>query len=294
MGGTVYIMPRFDPEEALRIMERARITSSFLVPTMLNRIMKLPKEMLAKHDVSSIRVITTGASPCPQALKEQVIAYFGSHCLYESYGSTEVGLVSRMLPADHLKKPGSCGRLLDGVEVKIVDDDCKLVPQGGTGEIYVKTPTMIARYLNQGAPDELKDGFFASGDVGRFDDDGYLYILDRKKDMIIVGGVNIYPAEIEAALREHPAVLDAAVFGIPHPEWGEEVKAVVELIEGHKLVEGQPLTQDALLDFVRDKLAGYKRPRTIDFVAELPRNPAGKLLKAQMRAPYWQASDKAI
>jgi long-chain acyl-CoA synthetase len=208
--------------------------------------------------------------------------------LYESYGSTEVGLVSRMLPGDHLKKPGSCGRLLEGVEVKIVDPDGKPVAQGQIGEIEVKTPLMIARYLNQGAPDELKDGFFATGDVGRFDEDGYLYILDRKKDMIIAGGVNIYPAEIEAALREHPAVLDAAVFGIPHPEWGEEVKGAVELIEG------RALTQEALLDFVRDKLAGYKRPRTIDFVAELPRNPAGKILKAQMRAPYWQASGKAI
>ncbi|MFI5308388.1 MAG: class I adenylate-forming enzyme family protein, partial [Polyangiales bacterium] len=260
----------------------------FLVPTMLNRIVNLPPQVLAAHDVSSIRIITTGASPCPQSVKEKVIAYFGDHCLFESYGSTEVGLVTRMLPQDHLCKPGSCGQLLDGVELKLLDDEGHEVSPGAVGEIYVKTPSMIERYLNQGAPDELRDGFFATGDVGRLDEDGYLYILDRKKDMIIAGGVNIYPAEIENALREHPAVLDAAVFGIPHAELGEQVKAVIECKDGCTVSEPD------LLAFVADKLAAYKRPRSIEVVREIPRNPAGKPLKAAMRAPYWQGTGKAI
>jgi long-chain acyl-CoA synthetase len=287
-GGCVYIMPRFDAEEALRIIAREKITMTFLVPTMLNRIVNLPKRVLAAHDVSSIRIITTGASPCPQSVKEKVIEHFGNHCLHESYGSTEVGLVSRMLPHDHLRKPGSCGRLLDNVGVRLVDAEGREVAPGALGEIYVKTPLMIARYLNQGAPDELVEGYFATGDVGRFDEDGFLYILDRKKDMIIAGGVNIYPAEIESALREHPDVLDAAVFGIPHPQWGEEVKAVIECIDG------RTLSAQELLLFVADKLAGYKCPRSIDFVTEIPRNAAGKPLKAQMRAPYWEATGRAV
>jgi long-chain acyl-CoA synthetase len=174
------------------------------------------------------------------------------------------------------------------VQVRLVDDAGREVAQGELGEILVKTDAMIERYLNEGTPSELSDGFFATGDVGRFDADGFLYIVDRKKDMIIAGGVNIYPAEIEAALREHPAVLDAAVFGIPHPEWGEQVKAVIECVDGRSVSEPE------LLAFVSDKLAGYKRPRSIELVAEIPRNQAGKPLKAQMRAPYWAATGKVI
>jgi long-chain acyl-CoA synthetase len=193
-----------------------------------------------------------------------------------------------MLPSDHLKKPNSCGRVLDGVQVRIVDEQGGDLPQGATGEIWVKTPVMIERYLNEAPPKELIDGFFATGDVGRFDEDGYLYVLDRKKDMIIAGGVNIYPAEIENALRKHPAVLDAAVFGVPHPEWGEEVKAVIECVEGRSVSEAE------LIGFVASELAGYKRPRSIGVVAELPRNPAGKVLKGQLRAPYWAGTGKTI
>jgi long-chain acyl-CoA synthetase len=287
-GGCVYLMPRFDAEQALRIIDREKITTSFLVPTMLNRIVSLPDEVLDRYDLSSIQLLTTGASPCPQAVKEKVIARFGAHCLFESYGSTEVGLVSRMLPGDHLRKPGSCGRLLEGVEVRLVDERGEQVAPGELGEIQVRTPNMIERYLNEGVPDALVDGFFATGDVGRFDDDGYLYIVDRKKDMIIAGGVNIYPAEIESALREHPDVLDAAAFGIPHADLGEQVKAVVEC------VRGSSVTQEQLLDFVEDRLAPYKRPRSIEVLAEIPRNPTGKVLKAELRAPYWRGRERAI
>jgi long-chain acyl-CoA synthetase len=147
---------------------------------------------------------------------------------------------------------------------------------------------MIAHYLNRGAPSELSGGYFATGDIGRFDQDGYLFILDRKKDMIIAGGVNIYPAEIEEALRRHPAVLDAAVFGVPHADLGETVQAVVERVDGRRVSESE------LLAFVSDRLAPYKRPRSIEFVAEIPRNAAGKVLKAQLRAPFWQSTGKVI
>ena len=289
IGGTVFIMPRFDPEEALRIIDREKITMTFLVPTMLARIVSLPPETLARYDVSSIQVIPTGASPCPHVVKQKVIAYFGDHCLIESYGSTELGIIARVAPHEHLAKPGSCGKLLEGVEVRIVGDDGREVLRGDSGELWVKTPAMIERYLNEGRPADLKDdGFFATGDVGRFDEDGYLYILDRKKDMIIAGGVNIYPAEIENALRAHPAVLDAAAFGIPHAELGEEVKAVVEL------VPGQSATEAELLAFVVGELAAYKRPRSIDVIAEIPRNQTGKVLKTQLRAPYWAAAGRVI
>jgi long-chain acyl-CoA synthetase len=288
IGGCVHIMPRFDAKEALRIIDREKITTTFCVPTMLNRIVSLPPELLAAHDVSSIRVITTGASPCPQSVKEQVIAYFGPHCLVESYGTTEVGIIARMRPEDHLRKPGACGRVIEQVEVQIRDAAGNVLPRGEVGEIYVRTPYMIARYLNEGAPRELIEGYFATGDVGRFDADDFLYVVDRKKDMIIAGGVNIYPAEIEDALRKHPAVFDAAAFGVPHADLGEEVRAVVECVESANVSEAE------LLAFVADQLAAYKRPRAIDFVREIPRNPAGKILKRQLREPYWANSEKRI
>jgi long-chain acyl-CoA synthetase len=193
-----------------------------------------------------------------------------------------------MRPEDHKAKPGSCGRLLEGVEIRIVDPGGAEVSQGEVGEIRVRTPFMIQRYLNRGAPDELVDGYFATGDVGRIDADGFLYILDRKKDMIIAGGVNIYPAEVESVLRKHSSVFDAAAFGVPNVEWGEEVRAVVEC------APGRTVSEEELLAFVSTDLAGYKRPRRIDFVEELPRNAAGKVLKAELRAPHWKSSGRLI
>jgi long-chain acyl-CoA synthetase len=290
IGGCVYIMPRFDARETLETIARERITFTFLVPTMLNRIMNLPKDVLDANDVSSIRKITTGASPCPHSTKERVIAYFGAHCLVESYGTTEVGIIARMQPEDHLVKPGACGRVIEGVDVKIRDSDGRDLPRDEPGEICVRTPYMIERYLNEAPPRELVDGYFATGDIGRFDHDGFLYVVDRKKDMIIAGGVNIYPAEIEEALRQHPAVLDAAAFGVPHPDLGEQVKAVVECVEG----ERGRVNEAELLAFLADRLAAYKRPRWIEVVAEIPRNPAGKVLKRQLREPYWANAGKPI
>jgi long-chain acyl-CoA synthetase len=288
-GGTVYLLRKFDAEEALRWIARHRITVSFMVPTMLNRIVSLPEEVRARHDVSSMRIIATGASVCPAELKRKVTAYFGP-CLYESYGSTETGLVTVSTPEDHERRPDSCGRLLEGVDVRIVDDDGRVLPRGAVGQIFIKSPMTIGAYVGETALDKdvAQDGYFTAGDVGRLDDDGFLYILDRKNDMIISGGVNIYPAEVEMVLRDHPAVLDAAVFGIPNPDWGEEVKAVCEPLPGRQVGARE------LLAFASDRLAGFKRPRTIDFVQELPRNAAGKVLKGELRAPYWAGSGRAI
>jgi long-chain acyl-CoA synthetase len=288
-GGTVYVLPTFDAEESLRWIARHRITVSFMVPTMLNRIMSLSEDVRARYDVSSMRVISLGASVCPVELKRRTTAYFGP-CLYESYGSTETGLITILTPADQELHIDSCGRLLDGVDVRIVDDDGRVLPRGAVGQIFIRSPLTIRAYLGESAlgPDVAQDGYFTAGDVGRLDEEGFLYILDRKKDMIISGGVNLYPAEIETALREHPSVLDAAVFGIPNADWGEEVKAVCELIPGRQV------SAPELLAFVAERLADFKRPRTIEFVEELPRNSAGKVLKRELRAPHWASAGRAI
>jgi long-chain acyl-CoA synthetase len=287
-GGCVYIMPRFDAEEALRIISREKITTTFLVPTMLNRIVSLPAEVRARYDVSSIRVITTGASRCPQSIKEKVIEYFGGHCLYESYGSTEVGLVSRMRPEDHLRKPGSCGRLLPNVELKLVGPDGREVPEGELGEICVRTPVMIESYLNRGAPDELADGFFATGDVGRLDEDGFLYIVDRKKDMIVSGGFNIFPREVEDVLSQHADVAMVAVVGIPDDKWGEAVTAVVVAREG-----ARP-DADELINLVKARKGSAHAPKHIKFVTELPMTGVGKVDKKVLKAGFWAGRDRMV
>ena len=288
-GGTVYVLRKFDAEESLRWISQHRITVSFMVPTMLNRIVNLPEEVRARYDMSSIRIITTGASVCPAELKRKVSAYFGQ-CLYESYGSTETGLITLSTPADQERHPDSCGRLLDGIDVRVLDDEGRVLAPGLVGQIFVKSPMTIAAYVGESSldGDVARDGYFTAGDVGRLDQDGYLYIVDRKKDMIISGGVNIYPAEVETALREHPAVFDAAVFGIPNPDWGEEVKAVCEPVPGSRVAASE------LLAFVSQRLADYKRPRSIEFVPELPRNAAGKVLKNELRAPHWAGHGRVI
>jgi long-chain acyl-CoA synthetase len=288
-AGSVYLMRRFDPEEALKLIERHKVTVTFLVPTMLNRIVNLPPEVLSQYDVSSLRIITTGASVCPPDLKLKVTAAFGP-CLYESYGSTETGLVTMFTPPDIASHPASCGRLLDGVTVRVVDDHGNELPSGEIGTIYIRNGLTIRSYLGEDkpGPDFTSDGFFTAGDVGRLDPDGYLYILDRKKDMIIAGGINIYPAEIEAALRQHPAVLDVAAFGVPHTDLGEQVYVAVERVPGHTIDERE------LAAFAAERLAKYKLPRVIAFVDELPRNTAGKVLKRDLRAPYWAGTGRVI
>src|SRR5207248_2368522 len=228
------------------------------------------------------------AAPCPFSLKQRAIEYFGP-CLWEFYGATETGVNMVLRPEDQLRKPGSCGRALDGVDVRLLDESGADVPTGSPGEIWVRTSS-LAEYYNrrEATAASMRDGFFSVGDIAYRDDEGYYYICDRKVDMIISGGVNIYPAEIEAALHAHPAVMDAAVIGVPDDEWGESVKAIVQLRSG------MVPSADELAEVLASRLAGYKKPRSYDFVDELPRDAAGKLLKRKLREPYWAGAGRSI
>jgi long-chain acyl-CoA synthetase len=241
--------------------------------------------------VSSIQHLSVGAAPVPYSLKEWVFGYFGENCLTEGYGATEVGMITRLNADMQRKKPGSSGAPYKHVHIEVRDAHGNVLGPNHTGEIWIRTPTTIGRYLNGKELDRetLDDlGFFRVGDVGHVDDDDYLFITDRAKDLIISGGVNLYPAEIEAAIIKHPAIQDVAVIGIPDDEFGEQVKAFCELKPGHTL------TSEALQSFLTDHLASYKRPKTIDFVAELPRNTMGKLLKRELREPYWKDRERRV
>jgi long-chain acyl-CoA synthetase len=289
-GGTVYLLDRFDPVRALEIIERRRITHWTTVPTMLQQIRMLPAEVLGSVDVSSVRVIALGSAPSSAELRDWVRDYFGD-CLYEGYGAAEVGMVTYMRPRWRAAKPGSCGRPRRHVSVRILGPDGTPVPPGQEGEIYVRTPVTISSYVNQaalGADTLSEDGHFRTGDYGKLDEDGFLYITGRVKDMIIAGGVNIFPAEIELALADHPDVVEAAVFGVPEETFGEQVMAVCETRPG------STVRAEELLTFIARRLAPFKRPRIIELVDELPRNAMNKVVKAELRQPFWEGRAGAI
>ncbi|HUP36563.1 MAG TPA: AMP-binding protein [Candidatus Limnocylindria bacterium] len=283
VGGTVVIMPKFDPEQALAQIERHRCTSTFMAPTLLKRIVDLPAAARGRYDVSSMRAIIMAAAPCPMSVKESVVAHFGP-TLYEFYGSSELGVNTVLRPEDVLRKPGSCGRAAPGREIALLDDDGRPVPTGEPGELYVRRfPGILDEYYRDPeATEKMRRGdWYTVGDVAYVDADGFYYICDRKRDMIISAGVNIYPAEIEDVLHRHPEVLDAAVFGVPDDEWGERVHAAVHVRPG------QHLTAEEITAFCREHMAGYKVPREVSFHDVFPRDAAGKLLKRQLREPYW-------
>jgi len=289
-GNLMVLLRRFDPEQTLRLIDQHKVTFWTGVPTMYKRLAGLPEETIANYDLSSVRALGVGAAPVPYSLKEWIIAHFGE-VLSEGYGATETGMMTALSPEMQKKKPGSSGLPHTHVHISIRDGDGHELPAGEEGEIWVKTPVVIRQYLN-GKPlgnDTLDEkGFFRTGDVGKLDKDGYLFITDRAKDMIVSGGVNIYPAEIEAAILTHPAVQDVAVIGIPDDEFGEQVKAFCELKPGRGAGASE------LLAHCRDTLASYKRPRTIDIVNELPRNTMGKLLKRELRDPYWKNRERKV
>ena len=289
-GNLMVLLRRFDPVAVLETIARHRISFWTGVPTMYKRLAGLPPEVFARHSVASIRTLGVGAAPVPPDLKDWIVDHFGP-CLNEAYGSTEVGLATYLTPEMQARKPGSSGVPHRHVHLRIRDPDGHDLPPGETGEIWIKTPVTIHNYLNAdrlGEDTIDADGFFRTGDVGRLDADGFLFITDRAKDMIIAGGVNIYPAEVEAALLKHAAVQDAAVIGIPDDEFGEQVKAFVEL------KPGQAATAPDILSAVSGHLASYKRPRSLEIVAELPRNTMGKLLKRELRAPYWANRERKV
>ena len=283
VGATVVIMPRFDPEQALAQIARHRCSSTFMAPTLLKRIVDLPAAVRARYDVSSMRAIIMAAAPCPMSVKEAVVDHFGP-ALYEFYGSSELGVNTILRPEDVLRKPGSCGRAAPGKEIALLDDDGRPVSVGAPGELYVRRcPGLLDEYYRDPeATARMRRGeWYTVGDVAYVDADGFYYICDRKRDMIISAGVNIYPAEIEDVLHRHPKVLDAAVFGVPDDEWGERVHAALHVRPG------QTLTPEEITAFCREHMAGYKVPREISFHDVFPRDAAGKLLKRQLREPYW-------
>jgi fatty-acyl-CoA synthase/long-chain acyl-CoA synthetase len=287
-AATTVIMPAFDPEEALALIERHEVTTTFMAPTLLRRIMDLPEEVRARYDVSSMRALILGAAPCPFSLKQEAVAYFGE-VLWEFYGATETGVNLVLRPEDQLRKPGSAGQAGAGQEVRVLDDDGNPVPDYEPGELWIRNG-VLAEYHNQPAAtaSSMREGFFSVGDIAYRDSEGYYYICDRKTDLIVSGGVNIYPAEIEACLADHSAVHDAAVIGVPDEHWGEAVKALVVLRPGTGATERE------LLDWCKERVADYKRPRSVDFVEELPRDQTGKLFKRQIREPYWASSGRLV
>jgi long-chain acyl-CoA synthetase len=289
MGSTSVIMERFDPEEWLRLVEKYKVTHSQMVPTMFSRLLKLPEETRKRYDVSSIECIVHAAAPCPIPVKEAMIEWIGPKII-EYYGATEANGFTVCNSEQWLAHKGTVGFPVLG-ELLILDDDLNPVPTGTSGTVWFKNATNFEYYNDPEKTSEsrvvLEDGSVMStvGDVGYVDEDNFLYLTDRKTYMIISGGVNIYPQETENLLITHPKVMDAAVIGVPNEDLGEEVKAIVQPVDG---IEAGPELERELIDFCREHLAHFKCPRTIDFESELPRLPTGKLYKRLLRDRYWQ------
>lgn len=288
-GAWIYLQPRFDAEELLQLIERHRITHMHVVPTMFVRLLRLPAEVRRRYDVSSLRHIIHGAAPCPPEVKRQMIEWWGP-VIYEYYGSTENGIVTIVTSDMAMTKPGTVGRPIAGNVIRILDDEKRDLPVGEVGEIYIWRPNRTDFTYNKrdDARREMDvDGFLTNGDMGWLDADGCLFLADRKNDMVISGGVNIYPAEIEKVLIGHPGVKDCAVFGIPDPEFGESLAAHIELSDGD-------LAPEELQAFLRQHLAKFKVPRKIVVEGALPREDSGKIFKRKLREPYWVGMPRRI
>ena len=285
LKGTIVIMERFDPEGFLAQVERYQVTHTQMVPTMFSRMLKLPDDVRHKYDLSSLEGIVHAAAPCPVAVKEAMIEWVGP-ILLEYYAATE-GIGMTVCDSNEwMAHKGTVGKSLVG-NLLILDEDGNEVPTGEEGTVWFKGETNFEYFNDEEKTNEARNktkGISSVGDVGKVDEDGYLYLTDRKTYMIISGGVNIYPQETENLLITHPKVLDAAVIGVPNEDLGEEVKAVVQLVEG---IEAGPDLERELIAFCREHLAHFKCPRTVDFTDELPRLPTGKLYKRLLRDKYW-------
>lgn len=279
LGATVIIEPHFEAEKILSVIESEGITCAMVVPTMLVRLAALPREVRDRYDTSSLRWIMSGAAPLATDTVRRFQDCYGP-IVWNFYGSTETGLVTLAGPHDHGAHPGTVGRSLRGNELRILDDHGESVPPGEVGELYVRNAMLITGYHRN--PDattgSMRDGFFSVGDLARIDHDGFVYLESRKHDMVISGGVNIYPREIEDYLHDHPELVEVAVIGVPDEEWGESLKAFAVRATGSSISEAE------VIGYCRDGLANYKCPKSVVFLDELPRNPTGKVLKRELRA----------
>jgi long-chain acyl-CoA synthetase len=281
---------RFDAERTLELIERERLTHAYLVPTLYVRLLRLPEEKRKKYDVSSMRFVASTGSPCPAEVKRAMIDWWGP-VFYESYAASELGYVTCISSDEALRKPGSAGRPCGRAVIRIVDSDGRELSPGKVGLIYARQPAYPDFTYNNNPQARFaieRDGLCSLGDMGFVDEEGYLYVCDRASDMVISGGVNIYPAEIEAALALMPGVRDCAVFGIPDEEFGEALAAAVQPEPGFEL------NKEKVKGYLAERIAGYKVPRVVTFHDELPREESGKIFKRRLRAPYWEKAGRRI
>jgi long-chain acyl-CoA synthetase len=289
-GQTVVLMDKWDAEETLRLIQRYRVTGAHFVPTMFHRMLRLPGGVRDGYDLSSLQTVVHAAAPCPPADKQAMMDWLGP-IVWEYYSSSEVG-GTQVSPQQWLRRPGTVGRPYPGVDMKILGDDGAEVPVGTPGLVYFKLTAPFQYKGDPGKTAAARRGDYATvGDIGYVDEEGYLFLCDRAAETIISGGVNIYPAEVEAALLTHPAVEDVAVIGVPDPNWGEQVKAVVQTAPG---VDAGDALAAELIAHCQARVAKFKCPRTVDFTAALPRNLSGKLLRREVRAPYWTGRETSI
>ena len=279
LGGQLELLSRFDPERVLRRLNHGAATGVFMVPTHFHAIFTLEKAVLAKHSALALKSIISNAAALPQAVKEQIVGRFGDGLLHETYGSTEAGIVCNLRPADQLRKQRCVGQPFTTTEVRLLDENGGEAAPGEAGELFSNSPFLFNGYWRK--PREtagaFRDGWVSVGDMARRDEEGYIYIVDRKKDMVISGGVNIFPREVEEELLRHPDILDTAVVGMPDKRWGESLRAFVVLRAGATLDAGQ------LAAFCEGRLARFKIPRRVETLPELPRNAYGKVLKGELR-----------
>lgn len=291
-GVPVVMMDKWDAEETLRLIDKHRVTHSHMVATMFHRLLQLPEEIKNKYDVSSLRDVTHGAAPCPVHVKRAMIEWFGP-VINEYYGATEGGGGFTVTAEEWLEKPGTVGKPPEGYDNKILDEDGNELGPNQTGLIYMKALGDKFEYYKD--PDKTagsyRGEYFTLGDMGYFDEDGYLFLTGRTAEVIISGGVNIYPQEVDNEIMKHPAILDLCTIGVPNEEWGEEVKTVVQLAEG---VTPSEELEAEIMAFARGVLPHFKCPRSIDFADELPRLPTGKIQRRKVREPYWAGREKQI
>jgi long-chain acyl-CoA synthetase len=290
LGANVVLEPRFETEGLLKLIEDRKVTHIHMVPIMFNRLLKLPEEVRRKYDLSSLKFVVHAAAPVSPPIKRAMIEWWGP-VINEYYGATETGVVVFCTSEQWLSHPGTVGKTIPEADVRVIDQEGTALPPREIGEVVARVRA-IADFTYHGDDQKRRDaekiGLIAPGDVGYFDEDGYLYLCDRAKDMVISGGVNIYPAEIEAELHKMPGVADCAIFGIPDEEYGEALCAVVQPLPGSALSEIDVKT------YLRRQVAGYKVPKRVEFAAELPREDSGKIFKRKLREPFWAGRERRI